>query len=82
MYPVGRPLAVDSMRSSAAAERTSIGNEIFQERTRGVGIIPRDIALQYGLSGPNLRGSGVDWDLRRDQVLPLAKVYFRMLPPL
>ena len=49
-----------------------IGNEIFQERTRGVGIIPRDIALQYGLSGPNLRASGVDWDLRRDQKLPMA----------
>jgi NADH-quinone oxidoreductase subunit D len=43
-----------------------IGNEIFQARTRGVGIIPRDIALQYGLSGANLRASGVDWDLRRD----------------
>ena len=49
-----------------------IGNEIFQARTRGVGIIPRDIALQFGLSGPNLRASGVDWDLRRDQRLPMA----------
>ena len=42
------------------------GNEIFQNRTRGIGIIPPDIALSYGLSGSNLRGSGVDWDLRRD----------------
>lgn len=49
-----------------------IGNEIFQARTRGVGIIPRDVALSYGLSGPNLRASGVDWDLRRDQKLPMA----------
>jgi len=49
-----------------------IGNEIFQARTRGVGIIPREIALEYGLSGANLRASGVDWDLRRDQVLPMA----------
>ena len=49
-----------------------IGNEIFQARTRGVGIIPREVALQYGLSGANLRASGVDWDLRRDQVLPMA----------
>ncbi len=57
-----------------------IGNEIFQARTRGVGIIPRDIALQYGLSGANLRASGVDWDLRRDQVLPMAwdKVDFKV----
>ena len=49
-----------------------IGNEIFQARTRGVGIIPREIALEYGLSGANLRASGVDWDLRRDQVLPMV----------
>ncbi|MEY4372061.1 MAG: NADH-quinone oxidoreductase subunit [Actinomycetota bacterium] len=48
------------------------GNEIFQSRTRGIGIIPKEIALQYGLSGANLRASGVDWDLRRDQSLPMA----------
>jgi NADH-quinone oxidoreductase subunit D len=48
------------------------GNEIFQSRTRGIGIIPKDVALQYGLSGANLRASGVDWDLRRDQSLPMA----------
>ena len=49
-----------------------IGNEIFQERTLVARHHPRDIALQYGLSGPNLRASGVDWDLRRDQRLPMA----------
>ncbi len=49
-----------------------IGGEIFQARTRNVGVIPREVALQYGLSGANLRASGVDWDLRRDQVLPMA----------
>ena len=48
------------------------GNEIFEARTRGIGVIPRDVALQYGLSGANLRGSGIDWDLRRDQKLPMA----------
>jgi NADH-quinone oxidoreductase subunit D len=48
------------------------GNEIFQSRTRGIGVIPKDVALQYGLSGANLRASGVDWDLRRDQDLPMA----------
>src|SRR5829696_467884 len=56
------------------------GNEIFQSRTRGIGVIPKEIALQYGLSGPNLRASGVDYDLRRDQVLPMAwdKVDFKV----
>ena len=49
-----------------------VGNEIFQARCRGVGIIPADVAMAYGLSGANLRGSGVDWDLRRDADSPLA----------
>jgi NADH-quinone oxidoreductase subunit D len=48
------------------------GNEIFQSRMRGIGVIPKEVALQYGLSGANLRASGVDWDLRRDQSLPMA----------
>ncbi len=56
------------------------GNVVFQTRTRGVGVIPREVALQYGLSGANLRASGVDWDLRRDQRAPLAydKVEFKV----
>src|SRR3954467_5376146 len=56
------------------------GNEIFQTRTRGVGIIPADVAESFGLSGANLRASGVDWDLRRDQSLPMAwdKVDFKV----
>jgi NADH-quinone oxidoreductase subunit D len=48
------------------------GNEIFQTRTRGIGVIPADVALAYGLSGANLRASGVDWDLRRDVPVGLA----------
>ena len=48
------------------------GNEIFLARTKGIGIIPRDVAMQYGLSGANLRASGIDHDLRRDTSLPMA----------
>jgi NADH-quinone oxidoreductase subunit D len=44
-----------------------LGNEIFQQRTRGIGVIPRDVAMSYGLSGANARASGIDWDLRRDE---------------
>lgn len=47
-------------------EELIMGNEIFQARTRGIGVIPADIGLSYGLSGANIRGSGVDWDVRRD----------------
>lgn len=42
------------------------GNEIFEKRTRSIGIIPADVGASYGVSGSNLRASGVDWDLRRD----------------
>src|SRR3546814_905990 len=48
------------------------GNEIFQERTRGVGILPPAIALSYGLSGANLSGSGVDWAVRRAAHIGMA----------
>jgi NADH-quinone oxidoreductase subunit D len=51
-------------------ETLMVGNEIFQARTRGIGVIPADVALSYGLSGANLRGSGVDWDIRRDACPP------------
>ena len=54
-------------------ETLVMGNEIFQKRTRGIGVIPADIGLQYGLSGANIRGSGVDWDVRRDN--PNGLVY-------
>ena len=42
-------------------------NSIFSERTTGVAVMSADMALSYGATGPNLRGSGVDWDLRRDE---------------
>ncbi len=53
-------------------ETLLMGNEIFETRTRGIGVVPADMALSYGLSGANLRASGVDWDLRRDNPSPLA----------
>lgn len=43
------------------------GNEIFQARTKHVGTLPPEIAIGYSMSGPNLRGSGVNWDLRKNR---------------
>ncbi|MBI4327801.1 MAG: NADH dehydrogenase (quinone) subunit D [Chloroflexi bacterium] len=40
-------------------------NRIWVDRTKGIGIIPKETAIDYGLSGPNLRSSGVDHDLRK-----------------
>jgi NADH-quinone oxidoreductase subunit D len=41
-------------------------NQIFIKRTAGLGVMDRDMAISYGCTGPVLRGSGVDHDLRRD----------------
>ena len=41
-------------------------NQIFLERTKNVGLLSADDAIALGQSGPMLRASGVDWDLRRD----------------
>ncbi|MEC7275089.1 MAG: NADH-quinone oxidoreductase subunit D [Bdellovibrionota bacterium] len=40
-------------------------NKIFIERTANVGIVSEEMAYQYGATGPVLRGSGIDWDLRK-----------------
>lgn len=41
-------------------------NKIFVERTANVGVLPADVGINYGVSGPVLRGSGVQWDLRKN----------------
>jgi NADH-quinone oxidoreductase subunit D len=41
-------------------------NKIFIERTANVGILPLDTAINYGITGPMLRASGMKWDLRKD----------------
>ena len=46
-------------------------NRIWKQRTVGIGVIPPEQALAWGMTGPMLRGSGVEWDLRKKQ--PYAK---------
>lgn len=41
-------------------------NKIFIDRTANVGILPLETAINFGISGPMLRGSGLKWDLRKD----------------
>lgn len=43
------------------------GNEIFMNRVKGVGRYTKEEAIQYSLSGANLRCTGVKWDLRKDE---------------
>jgi NADH-quinone oxidoreductase subunit D len=42
-------------------------NRIWKQRTVGIGVVPPEMALEWGMSGPMLRGSGIAWDLRRKQ---------------
>ena len=42
-------------------------NKIFVERTADIGIMPAEVAINYGVTGPNLRASGVSCDLRKDK---------------
>src|SRR5438477_2108030 len=54
-------------------------SEIWLERTQGIGLLSADDAIALGQSGPVLRGSGVDWDLRREEpYLAYDKVDFRV----
>jgi NADH-quinone oxidoreductase subunit D len=48
-------------------------NKIFIGRTANIGVISKEMALDYGLTGPVLRASGVKWDLRRD--VPYLRPY-------
>ena len=42
-------------------------NRIWYDRNRDVGIITKEQAMAWSLSGPNMRGTGIDWDLRKRQ---------------
>ena len=55
------PKAIDEV------EKLLTRNRIFIDRTEGIGEISKDDALAYGLTGPNLRASGIDLDLRKDK---------------
>jgi len=42
-------------------------NAIFLARSKHIGVLPKDLAINYSVTGPNLRASGVKWDLRKDE---------------
>jgi len=66
--------AVDQLEDLVA------GNEIILARTRGVGVLPVEVAAAYGVSGPNLRASGIPFDLRKTQgYLPYDRFDFDVI---
>lgn len=55
------------------------GNEIILARTKDVGVLPPEVAASYGVSGPNLRASGIQFDLRRvENYLPYHQFDFEI----
>ncbi len=60
-----RAWAKDFLKNVQMYEDILTKNPIWKERTVGIGVIDKDTALSYGVSGPIARGSGLDWDLRK-----------------
>ena len=78
-YPECRRYTENFPQSMADYESMLSRNEIWLERTVDIGLLSADDAMALGQSGPVLRASGVDWDLRRNQpYLAYGDVDFRV----
>jgi NADH-quinone oxidoreductase subunit D len=64
-WPALRTFLEDMPHYMDELERLLTENEILLARTKGVGILPRELAINCSISGPTLRASGVPWDLRK-----------------
>jgi len=64
----------------AEYHRLISNNEIFIQRLVNIAVISSEDALAFGLVGPNLRASGVDWDLRRDRPYAAYKEFDFKVP--
>jgi NADH-quinone oxidoreductase subunit D len=70
-YPTFKEECLDVVKkvrkTNAEVVNLLIKNRIFIQRTAHVGILPQDVAISFACSGPVLRGSGVKYDLRKDE---------------
>lgn len=48
-----------------STEKLALDNRIFKDRTKGIGIVTKNMAIKYGISGVNLRASGINYDIRK-----------------
>lgn len=60
-----RSFTADIDRNVDEFESMMTQNEIFKARTQGIGVMPREMAIAYSMSGPMLRASGVQYDVRK-----------------
>ena len=58
---------IECDRSIDEIDKLLTHNRIWRDRTQGVGVVSADDALGFGATGPILRASGVDWDLRKNE---------------
>jgi NADH-quinone oxidoreductase subunit D len=65
-YPACQRLLDDLPGKVDEYEELLTNNEIFTARTQGVGVLPAEEAIRWGVSGPNLRASGVPYDIRKE----------------
>ena len=65
LYPATQKFLDDFGPSLDECDRLLTRNKIFVDRTKDVGVITKERAIAYAISGPNLRGSGIEHDLRR-----------------
>ena len=78
-YPEARKFCDWMPRAIDDYETLLTRNKIWLERTEGVGLLSAEDAVALGQSGPVLRASGIDWDIRRDEgYLAYHQVDFRV----
>jgi NADH-quinone oxidoreductase subunit D len=78
-FPEARKFVARMPKAVDEYEQLIDRNQIWLERTVGIGVLSAQDAIALGQSGPVLRASGVDWDLRRDQpYLAYDEVDFRV----
>jgi NADH-quinone oxidoreductase subunit D len=75
--PAARKLVAELPKRMDEYESLLLENEILVTRSRGIGILPAELAITSSVSGPMLRGSGVAWDIRKaDPYAAYDKVEF------
>jgi NADH-quinone oxidoreductase subunit D len=65
LVPLARKVCDEILPAIDDIEALLVENEIFLVRTRGVGVLTPEMAINSSLCGPMLRGSGVAWDIRK-----------------
>ena len=64
-YPALEDFLADFPSKVDEFERLLTNNPIWIDRTQGIGVVEPETAMAWGFSGPSLRGSGVNWDIRK-----------------